>query len=395
METRTAFQRQRRGCIRLIGGSLVIASAGLLAGRHFVAESEELEHSLVETLAIESDPRWRLVQKAALAPSSHNLQPWLIDLRGSTDSLILRADPERLLPVADPYARETLISLGCFLELLSMAAQAEGYRCEIIEFPDGEAPQLPPIAPVIAQIRLTPVSQPRLPDPLFLMVEQRRTNRHPYDRQRAVPEDILGSLLAAGNAYGINAAGSVTPALVQKLNPLAANAWQTEMGHDEAVLESLQLTRIGCKEIEIHRDGIAISGFLPEMAATLGLFPRDRVPEPDSRVMRGMIASGEEQAQTAAGWIWLYSQGNQHVQQLAAGRAFVRLQLAAAQHGIAMQPMSYLLGEAPAMLPHQQELYDHLELNPYQHRLQMLVRIGYAAPVAAAPRRRLSDFIQE
>lgn len=219
MESRSSFRRQRRGCIRLISGCIAIISTGLLIDRYFVIEHEELQGSSEKTQGIASDPRWRLVQKAALAPSSHNLQPWMIDLRGSTDSIILRVDPERLLPVADPYARETLISLGCFLELLSMAAQAEGYQCEITEFPDGEAPQFTPIAPVIAQIRITPAVQSGLPDPLFLMVEHRRTNRRPYDRQRAVPEDIFGSLLAAANAHGIHAAGSVTPALVRKLNP--------------------------------------------------------------------------------------------------------------------------------------------------------------------------------
>ncbi|MFC0227006.1 Acg family FMN-binding oxidoreductase [Serratia aquatilis] len=397
MGSRSPLQQQRRVFIRLIGGSIILASAGLLAGRHFIVEDDELQRAKEEKLGANSDPRLALIEKASLAPSSHNLQPWLIDLRGPADIILLRVDPERLLPVADPHARETLISLGCFLELLSMAAQAGGFRCEIIEFPEGNAPQITPVAPVIAQIRITPATttEPLLPEPLLAMLEQRRTNRLPYDTQRTIPDDILASLLDAGSVHGIQADGTVNPALLQKLNPLAENAWQTEMSNSETVLESLKLTRVGKKEIEYHRDGIAVSGFLPEMAATFGLFPRDRVPEPDSTFMRSMITTGKEQGQTAAGWIWLYSQGNSHAQQIAAGRAYVRLQLAAAQSHIAMQPMSFLLSEAPAMQPHQKDLYDNTELNSDQHRLQMLVRIGYADPVAASPRRRLSDFILE
>ncbi|AHG22818.1 hypothetical protein Z042_14455 [Chania multitudinisentens RB-25] len=392
MKNGDSFQQQRRACIRIIGGGAVIVSAGLLTGCHFEAENDEQVHFKGEA---DGDLRKHLLKKAALAPSSHNLQPWLIDLRGSKDSMTLRADPERLLPVADPYARETLISLGCFLEVLSMAVQANGNQCEIILFPDGDEPQLMPIASVIAWIRIIPLSQPPLPDPLFSMVEQRRTNRRPYELQRAVSEDILRALRGVANTHGIHAAGCVEPSLVKKINHLAANAWRTEMSNNDAVLESLRLTRVGRKEIEAHRDGIAVSGFLPEMAAIFGLFPRDRVPEPDSALMLDMIATGEEQAQTAAGWIWLYSQGNSYAQQIAVGRAFVRLQLAAALYGIAMQPMSYLLSEAPQMQPHRKEFYAKVGFDPNQYHLQMLVRIGYAASVSAAPRRRLNDFIQE
>lgn len=54
-----------------------------------------------------------LVRYAVRAPSSHNSQPWLFRVVG--DTLELRADRGRRLPVVDPEDRELTISCGAAL----------------------------------------------------------------------------------------------------------------------------------------------------------------------------------------------------------------------------------------------------------------------------------------
>ena len=84
------------------------------------------------------DPRLVALSWALLAPSPHNSQPWLTHLNDS-DGIAVRIDPRRLLPIVDPQVRQGLISLGAFLELLALAAAAQGLRATIGLGPSGGA----------------------------------------------------------------------------------------------------------------------------------------------------------------------------------------------------------------------------------------------------------------
>ena len=65
--------------------------------------------------------RWVLAY-AILAPHSHNLQSWLVDLR-QPGEIALYCDLTRLLPETDPFSRQIMMSQGTFLELLDIAAR--------------------------------------------------------------------------------------------------------------------------------------------------------------------------------------------------------------------------------------------------------------------------------
>jgi len=75
-----------------------------------------------------------ILSYAILAPHSHNLQSWLVDLR-QPDEITLYCDLSRLLPETDPYSRQIMMSHGTFLELLDLAARQKGLRAEIELFP--------------------------------------------------------------------------------------------------------------------------------------------------------------------------------------------------------------------------------------------------------------------
>jgi hypothetical protein len=51
----------------------------------------------------------RILQYAAMAPSSHNSQPWRIII-GSADKFIVQSDSTRWLPKVDPENREVMLS---------------------------------------------------------------------------------------------------------------------------------------------------------------------------------------------------------------------------------------------------------------------------------------------
>lgn len=80
--------------------------------------------STTETFAKKVDEILRL---AAMAPSSHNTQPWCVTTGEDGTSLTVGYRPGRQLTIGDPDKRELFISLGCFIETLILAAQDCGF----------------------------------------------------------------------------------------------------------------------------------------------------------------------------------------------------------------------------------------------------------------------------
>ncbi len=388
-----AFLHQRRTYLRLIGGLTVVGLTGIPVVAYFSDRdaSPQRPHILPSTTG---DLRHRWLSYAACAPSSHNFQQWLVDLRESSDTITLYVDPQRLLLASDHAHRETFISIGSFLELLSMAIQADGYTHDLTLFPEGDYNPKQPDSMPVARLKISQANQ-RHTDSLFDYILKRHTNRSAYRSNAPIADNILSTLLVTAANFNVHSMGTVQSDWVTRIGDHALNAVRVEATTPAVVLEILKAMRIGQKEINHHRDGIAIKGILPELAAAVGLFPRDQMPKADSSILSSMVTQGESQAKTAGGWVWLYTDGNTRQHQIDAGRAFVRTQLAATQAGIATQPMSQALEDYPEMRPHLINLHTELGTDPKQHTLQMLVRIGYADSIPAfSARRNLNDFIR-
>ena len=91
-----------------------------------------------------------------------------------------------------------------------------------------------------------------------------------------------------------------------------------------------------------------------------------------------------ENANTAMGHIWMVTKGNSREEQIAAGRDWVRVNLAATAQGIGFQPLSQALQEYPEMA----EIYKtvHGRFAPEGGTVQMLSRVGYGPSVPVSPR---------
>ena len=114
----------RRGFVRLVGGGVILAAGGLGAGCSRQLPPEAIEAWKGPSLTEPDVRRWILAH-AILAPHSHNLQSWLVDLR-TPGEMLLRCDLERLLPATDPFSRQIMMSHGTFIELLDIAARQRG-----------------------------------------------------------------------------------------------------------------------------------------------------------------------------------------------------------------------------------------------------------------------------
>src|SRR6185436_5851929 len=265
----------RRRFLRVAGGGVVLAAAANTTGC-----AEALPPEAVAPWQgprdIEADVRRWILSYAILAPHSHNLQSWLVDLK-TPGEIVLRCDLARLLPQTDPFSRQIMMSHGTFLELLDIAARQRGLRAEITLFPEGAFAADKLDSRAVARIRLQPDATLR-PDPLFAQIVRRHTNRSVYDVARPVPAEAWAAMAEAARADGLRFgfAGADNAAALAQHRAIAAEAWRIELVTPRAMLESLHVMRIGAAEVAQHRDGLTMLDPTVVWLTRLGLFDRSK-----------------------------------------------------------------------------------------------------------------------
>jgi hypothetical protein len=380
---------QRRQFIRIAGGGVIAAAT--LSGTGCTSAMPPGAIAPWQGPGPEADLRRWIIGYAILAPHSHNLQSWLVDL-SQPDEIVLRCDLGRLLPETDPFSRQIMMSHGTFLELLDIAARERGQRAEITLFPDGPfGPDKLDTRPV-ARIRLRPDATVTK-DPLFGQILARRTNRSAYALDRPVPPQAWSAMAeAAALAPGAAAlrfgqVGSAQPAVLQQHRDIAAQAWRIELITPRTILESFKVLRVGAAEVDRHRDGLVVLDTKVELMARLGLFDRSKAPAPDSFATTSQVEDFDRKLASTPGFLWLVSEANDRVTQVNAGRAYARVQLAATAQGVAMQPLQQALQEYPEQAQPHAAIRRLLGAAAPGQTVQMWARVGYAPPVGPAPRR--------
>jgi hypothetical protein len=338
------------------------------------------------------DLRHWLLAHAILAPHSHNLQSWLVDL-SRPDEITLHVDLTRLLPETDPFSRQMMMSQGTFLELLDLAAREKGLRAEMELFPDGAFSPTQLDKRPTARVRLLADAAVR-PDPLFAQIFKRHTNREAYEAHE--PDKTALQAIAASAALPslrVGFVGGAQPEALEMHRRIAAEAWRIELETPRTILESYKVLRIGPKEIIEHRDGISLNTPFVRTMTALGLFDRDKAPAPGDMGVAGQIKEFNQRIATTPAFFWMVTEGNDRFTQVRAGRAYARAQLAATAHGLSMHPLQQALQEYPEQAEPYAAIHALLGASPPSGTVQMWTRLGHAPPVGPAPRRGVQAHI--
>ncbi|MDI1268773.1 MAG: nitroreductase family protein [Polaromonas sp.] len=377
----------RRNFVRIAGGGVVLGATAGLAGC-----SSELPPEAIAAwngpAADTVDVRHWILSYAILAPHSHNLQSWLVDLR-QPGEIMLYCDLTRLLPETDPQSRQIMMSQGTFLELLDLAAKQKGLRADITLFPQGEFGPATLDKRPVARIVLAADADIK-PDPLFADILKRHTNREAYE-MREPAAGALQAIAASVAPFPIRTGfvGPSQPDLLQQHRAIAMEAWRIELVTPRTVLESFKVLRVGPSEIAEHRDGLTINTPMVRALTALGLFDRSKAPGPDDTATTGQIKDFNTKIAATPAFFWMVTEGNARTTQVNAGRAYARAQLAATAQGLAMQPLSQALQEYPEQAKPYADIHALLQAPQPRYTVQMWARLGYAPRVGPSPRRGL------
>jgi hypothetical protein len=183
----------RRKFLMIAGGGIVLAAGAALTAR-ITRTPDQALRPWSKAGSAYTEPRLRALSFAILAPNPHNRQPWMVDL-STPGQVTLLVDTDRLLPHTDPFNRQITIGLGCFLEVMTLAAAEDGFRVDLDLFPQGSdsnALDKRPVA-IATFIKDDAVE----PDPLFRHVLARRSHKEPFELTRPVSSDVLARVQRA------------------------------------------------------------------------------------------------------------------------------------------------------------------------------------------------------
>lgn len=308
----------------------------------------------------------RILSYAALAPNGHNTQPWRVRV-SEPRRWLLMADLARRLPAVDPTDRELRLSLGAFLENLSLAAASLGLAVTV----DGAVAW-----PAVAELHLTPGPVSDYP---LARLELRRTYRNSLLPQPIDRPAVQTLLAAAGDALFFPRAASQGKLLAE--TTVEANRHQT--WRNDAQQELARWIRFSDAEVEAACDGLSPATM--ELTGIGGWYVRHFMDASDvngRRFRQGGIEATERQVNACAGFMIISSRGGSTAELLETGRRFERMALLARELGIGIHPMTQILEESPWRERIASEL--HLTDTP-----QFILRLGRIdSPLPPVSRRR-------
>lgn len=148
--------------------------------------------------------------------------------------------------------------------------------------------------------------------------------------------------------------------------------------------ESVDLMRIGKREINATPDGIEMREPMLDALYNLGLLKREMLLDTDHSGFRAKMNTMQRTCFATPAFAVLATPGNTRHDQINACRDWMRYSLAATSMGLGTQPMSQALQEYPEVATQYDQVYQMLAKDG--ETVQMLARVGYGSTTIATPR---------
>ncbi|MDV3427847.1 MAG: hypothetical protein LIR50_12615 [Bacillota bacterium] len=324
------------------------------------------------------DPRIKLAAHGLLAANGHNMQPWKIKLDADKNVFYLFADSERLTKEVDPYARQTMVTQGTFLEYVRVAGEKLGYKTDITLFPDGEYDEqnleesMKNKSAAKITIAKTETKGSALYDYMFLP----DTNRGAYNKQELTQGEIK-QLLAINTDSDMTLKIFQDEANKKNLGNYALEGAKIESGIHRINQESANVLRTNEYQKNKYRYGFSVEGqgttgiMKHVMQGLITLFPsiNNEKNSADLYVKSTLTAVDNTPA-----YAMIITNDNSRTEQVKSGMLYSRLILTAHSLGLVMQPPSQVLEEYLEM--REQYAKIHKDYAAKGAAIQMFFRIG-------------------
>ena len=321
---------------------------------------------------------YQVLYHASLAGSSHNSQPWRVEVYGN-DSILVFADTTRKLPVVDPSGREMYMSVGAFIENLGIAAACYGYTTDI-----RINKRLNGAVSPVASIRLS--GSGKTPDKTALdEITKRMTLRIAFDTVPLNAEDK--AVLMAGDQENIHFIDASAEKGIY-LRKQALAAYEQQAFNRQAQDELAGWMRFSNKDVRENLDGLTTAG----MGITgMGGFMVRNFYKPEDSKKESFVTQGVDKTkrlvENCGGWI-LISQPADNVEGwINTGRLYQCIHLRCRKLNIGFHPMNQILEETKFR-------EDPRLFAGYPDPVLFIARVGYVSeyPEPVSVRRPVEGF---
>jgi hypothetical protein len=315
---------------------------------------------------------------ASLAPSGHNTQPWFVQYL-EPYHWVIGNDRAKWLPAVDPTQRETMLSIGAFIQNLEYAAGNFGYVCDWTLLAKTNQDDQ------VMEVKLSKAKSAEAYD--TATIKNRRTVRSGFLSDVLKPEDIKDLIDSEPELIHYLPATSKESQFIDQ-QTIEANRLQAD--RDPAQQELADWIRFSSRDAEKYLDGLTTASMEIEGASgwvVRNFYGRDNVMQQDFR-SRGIDQIKQEVA-TSAGWILITSKENSVAAMIETGRRMQRLFLKVREKGIAIHPMTQILEEAST-----QEIIN--QSIGISEPIQFILRTGYVKsyPPPVSLRRSVESFMR-
>jgi hypothetical protein len=337
----------------------------------------DLKDDLSGGIPIKNDERV-ILYLASLAPSGHNTQPWFVQYI-EPYHWIIGNDKTKWLPAVDPSQRETILSIGAFLQNLEYAAANAGYACEFILLATSNQDTN------IVEVKLTNTANAAKFD--MEKIKQRRIVRSDY------LSDILTSDDAAHLTKDEPGFIHYLPNMSKEhrwLNEQTIEANRMQAYRDDAEKELADWIRFSGKDAKAHCDGLTMASM--EISGVTAWYLRNFYGKEDvmkKAFREKSVDTARQQVAKSAGWLLITSKDCSVATLLETGKRLQRLLLKIRERNIAIHPMTQILEEAAT----RQTLHSSIGISD---NVQFILRTGYVKtyPQPVSLRRPVSRFLR-
>lgn len=368
----------RRKFLTITGGTII----GAGAASYLFSDKTNLERSDLKPVEpqnplLKTDER-EILYLASLAPSGHNTQPWFVQYL-EPYHWIIGNDQSKWLPAVDPHQRETILSIGAFVQNLEIAAGVYGYQCNLNLLARTNQDER------ILDVKL--VRKETKTDFNLEKMKNRRTVRSDYLPDELKKEDVEYLVAAEADLIRYLPFASKESRFINE-QTIEANRLQTY--RDPAQNELAGWIRFSSKDAEKYRDGLTTASM--EIKGVAGwmvrnFYGRADVLKTDFREIG--LNKVREQVAASAGWILITSKDEKVETLLETGQRMQKLFLKVRDKNIAIHPMTQILEEPQTGQTFNQSI-------GVGDSIQFILRAGYVKnyPSPVSLRRPVEWFIK-